>query len=52
MRFAGETACATTGKSFAGIGGACFSLPIRAQLGRANSSCYLGVICFEQELSS
>jgi hypothetical protein len=27
MRFAGETACATTGKSFACIGGACFSLP-------------------------
>jgi hypothetical protein len=27
MRFAGETACATTGKSIARIGGACFSLP-------------------------
>src|ERR1035441_5761641 len=27
MRFAGETACATTGKSCACIGGACFSLP-------------------------
>ena len=30
MRYAGETACATTGKSFACIGGACFSLPTPA----------------------
>jgi hypothetical protein len=30
MWLAGETACATTGKSFACIGGACFSLPTPA----------------------
>jgi hypothetical protein len=30
MWFAGETACATNGKSFACIGGACFSLPTPA----------------------
>src|ERR1035441_10875350 len=30
MRYAGETACATNGKSFAWIGGACFSLPTPA----------------------
>jgi hypothetical protein len=30
MRHAGETACGTIGKSFACIGGACFSLPTPA----------------------
>ena len=30
MKFAGETACATNGKSFVCNGGACFSLPTPA----------------------
>ena len=36
MQFAGGTACATTGNSFACIGGACFSLPTPA-CGRISS---------------
>jgi hypothetical protein len=36
LRRADETACATTGKSFACIGGACFSLPTPA-CGRISS---------------
>src|ERR1019366_4535833 len=49
MWFAGETACATNGKSFACIGGACFSLPTPA-CGRIPSQPPMTVLTVEELL--